>query len=75
MYDEFITEINDFLESEKIMKKVKLLQPPDSNLGDFCIVLNQYSKNDDLSSLKIMEEMDISISTHFWILQTKPHLL
>lgn len=51
MYDEFITEINDFLESEKIMKKVNLLQPPDPNLGDFCIVLNQYSKNDDLFSL------------------------
>jgi arginyl-tRNA synthetase len=51
MYDEFITEINDFLESEKVNKKVKLLQPPDPNLGDFCIVLNQYSESDDLSSL------------------------
>lgn len=51
MYNEFITEINDFLESEKIMKKVNLLQPPNPNLGDFCIVLNQYSKSDDLSSL------------------------
>lgn len=47
MFKKFENEINQILSERNVTKTISLLQPPSPDLGDFCIVVNQFAGKND----------------------------
>ena len=44
MFEEFQDPINNILKNMEIVTSIKLMKPPSSDLGEFCINVNQFAR-------------------------------